>query len=947
MLKKVYRATIWVVLLTFGFQATGLGQIAYALNSGQQSTVSSQKKTTGEEWTEAISSLGEEVRSKKIEVRSLEQKGKELERVDKKLRKEFEETERFLKEKNLPDKILERHKAFVKQYEDNYARLKENLNKAITTKSTKELKEFIEKTQYKEKQRPIDPNKLPHRLAPKGKPIEPRITPTKQTKAIKSLSENYLSETIEIKITDEIKKLANETLKGNPVLIYEYIRNNFDFEPYYGSLKGSQQTLWEKAGNDFDLASLLIALYRAANIPARYVYGTIEIPIEKAMNWVGVKDPYTAAQVFASGGIPCLAITQGGKIVKIRLEHCWVEGYVTYDHYRGARQTSSHKIWVPLDPSFKQYNYTEGTDLSTLVPFDGEAFVEEIKGSATINENEGYVTGIDYALIQQRINEYRTNIENYLNAHLETTIDDLMGTKTIKRQNFGILFTTMPCNVISTNNRYSEIPDSLRHKIQFSVSNESIFEEEAGLSYTLNIPELAGKRITLSYIPATPEDEAIINSYLPQGSSIQPEDFPTNLPAYLFSLKPELKIEGITKAVGGQIGMGQDQTFAMNFIEPGKGVVDSVVNDIIAGEFYGVGLDVGKVSRSLLEERKAKLESIKTSMETNPEGTYSKDDFLGEILYIAGLGYFHELDLINEVQAKRFNVVAIRFPSEVIVSMNLNVSYIFGLPNMAKISGIGIDVDRDIYAVLPMDGNNARIKDFMVSAGMAGSALEHGILEQLFSTPENPVEALSAVKALTIANNQGIPIYTINSSNINQILPNLQVSSGVKTDIQNAINAGKVVTVSKTNITYKGWTGVGYIVMDPETGAAAYLITGGTAGAFAIIVAVAFALILLIIPVAAGAGIVAAIAALLGPFYVGFIVWLNFILDEDIREIVQEIVIIVIEAIVSVLSLFLPGLQIVDAVLLWGRFIEMIKELFGKHQEKHSLLILDGRKFLT
>jgi transglutaminase-like putative cysteine protease len=43
-------------------------------------------------------------------------------------------------------------------------------------------------------------------------------------------------------------------------------------------------TLWTRQGNDFDQASLLIALFRAANIPARYVYGTVEIPIEKAMN---------------------------------------------------------------------------------------------------------------------------------------------------------------------------------------------------------------------------------------------------------------------------------------------------------------------------------------------------------------------------------------------------------------------------------------------------------------------------------------------------------------------------------------------------------------------------------------------------------------------------------------------------------------------------------------
>jgi len=43
------------------------------------------------------------------------------------------------------------------------------------------------------------------------------------------------------------------------------------------------------------------------------------------------------------------------------------------------------------------------------------------------------------------------------------------------------------------------------------------------------------------------------------------------------------------------------------------------------------------------------------------------------------------------------------------------------------------------------------------------------------------------------------------------------------------------VTVSKTNITYNGWTGVGYIIIDPLTGAGAYMISGGMSGAHLIV----------------------------------------------------------------------------------------------------------------
>lgn len=50
-------------------------------------------------------------------------------------------------------------------------------------------------------------------------------------------------------------------------------------------------------------------------------------------------------------------------------------------------------------------------------------------------------------------------------------------------------------------------------------------------------------------------------------------------------------------------------------------------------------------------------------------------------------------------------------------------------------------------------------------------------------------------------------------------------------DVQNAVAAGKIVTISQSMIHYKGWTGTGYVLLDPKTGAGAYLIGGGMDGA--------------------------------------------------------------------------------------------------------------------
>lgn len=64
-------------------------------------------------------------------------------------------------------------------------------------------------------------------------------------------------------------------LGNNAAQIFAFVRDEIGYESYKGSLRGARGTLWSKAGNALDQASLLIALLRASNIPARYVSGTL------------------------------------------------------------------------------------------------------------------------------------------------------------------------------------------------------------------------------------------------------------------------------------------------------------------------------------------------------------------------------------------------------------------------------------------------------------------------------------------------------------------------------------------------------------------------------------------------------------------------------------------------------------------------------------------------
>ncbi|WP_408057962.1 hypothetical protein [Undibacterium flavidum] len=99
-------------------------------------------------------------------------------------------------------------------------------------------------------------------------------------------------------------------------------------------------------------------------MPARYVYGTIEVPADKLMNWVGGVTKIDAAQsLLGQGGIPNVGVITGGKINTIRMEHVWVEAYVDYTTSRGEINKIPN-TWIPMDASYKQYIFTQGMVLA-------------------------------------------------------------------------------------------------------------------------------------------------------------------------------------------------------------------------------------------------------------------------------------------------------------------------------------------------------------------------------------------------------------------------------------------------------------------------------------------------------------------------------------------------------------------------------------------------------
>jgi transglutaminase-like putative cysteine protease len=767
------------------------------------------------------------------------EKRKEMETLDKELSGKFGATRKKLEDAGLPTGILKRHDDFVRQYEENYGRLLKDLKDIeaaadadVENRAEKALK-HIDKVKPQKKHVPLDPEKLPHRAA-EPTDRKPRTTEEEFREELKAQvkpilvasagpltglldadseymllaqatgapTDADLAETLEVKFTEDIVSKAAE-LGNDPRAIYEWVRNNIEFVPTHGSIQGADYCLQTMQCNATDTASLLIALLRASNIPARYAHGTVEMPIDKVMNWAGGFTSSTAAIDFmASGGIPTTGLVEGGEIVQARLEHVWVEAWVDYIPSRGAR----HRVgdtWIPLDASFKQYTYTEGVDISEAVPFDGSGFIAAISSTATYNAEESYVAGLDTALINSTLESYQSETVAFINQTSPSpTLEKVYGGRKINSEEFPYLLGTLPYKLTVVGARYSDLPDSLRHKVTITVSSDDAYNFTDPASVTVSFPEIVGKRLSLTYVSATEEDESVRNNYIEE----------TSFPTYLVNVKPELKADNATLFTGSSISMGTSQELTVDLISPWS--TDRATHALRAGDYCVIGLNAGTAGLNFDEEADADLSTV--------------EKIASEILNKLVLGYWMQNDMLFEAYARSFDVNVARYPSEGLATAPIDVEYSFGVPMRGSYSAMALDIQKDRWTITSRDGSADRKVKYNIVTGMLGSVLEGVVFDQLF--PEDTELGISSIKLITVALQNEIKVHGIDKTNIDEILPKLQVDSLVSNEVNNAVNAGNVVIMPARTIEYGGWSGEGYIVLDAETGNGAYMLSSGMAG---------------------------------------------------------------------------------------------------------------------
>ena len=118
---------------------------------------------------------------------------------------------------------------------------------------------------------------------------------------VSSSSKKYLVPTAHCQSNDsKIESLAASITKGTTSQygkaskIFNWVRDHISYSFYYNTKKGALGTLKSRSGNCVDTAHLVVALERAAGIPARYNHGTCRF---SSGTWYG----HVWAQVYVNG----------------------------------------------------------------------------------------------------------------------------------------------------------------------------------------------------------------------------------------------------------------------------------------------------------------------------------------------------------------------------------------------------------------------------------------------------------------------------------------------------------------------------------------------------------------------------------------------------------------------------------------------------------------------
>lgn len=588
---------------------------------------------------------------------------------------------------------------------------------------------------------------------------------------------------------------------GNPVLMYEFLRNNAEYDLYDGSRSGSTNSFMGLRGNDVDLASTLIAMLRQQGYHARYAVGTIKVGANQLMNWLGVKNVNLAVLIMQTQGIQHVTLNGDNTV---SFEHVWVEVQTPFGEYRSAgneevianttdcatNPADCHCTanpadchWIALDASFKQRNYNDqGIDPYSVLSFDYTNYY-----NAIYNANHN---GDTSRLNKNPLEIYQGQVLSWLQTNYPgKTLDDASHKGSIITEDNWILPASLPYAVIGSPRRYNSVADhdaavpatepykwakglSLELDVTLVDQNGNSYPYSIGLTNPLPLAILATTPLVVSTVTdAQGNPNVILNIGIPSqgGYEFTPLLTETSITGYTpkvgdaFSLKitvdgpagkTNLPVEYDYCTVGGYylIATGGEATNWTQVFRAADSLLyanqqqfkivynaaESGCQPPPTGDGIGCTPYVDKNGNGVYDAGDTALMDDQQAMDSLTEG----------LLYVSAMQYYAQLrDNMKAVDALNHTITPISYLVGVVSATNDAVEYIDGTAFSILPGGLLLDMKGTTLAgSWRIDQPNQWSSSQFNLIGHISSSLEHETWQQLTG-----YDAVSTVRGIQMA----------------------------------------------------------------------------------------------------------------------------------------------------------------------------------------------------
>ncbi|WP_145986460.1 hypothetical protein [Methylocaldum marinum] len=468
----------------------------------------------------------------------------------------------------------------------------------------------------------------------------------------------------------------------------------------------------------------------------------------------------------------------------IRFPHVWVEACVPYGNYRGSRNDDSGFHWIPLDPSFKEMTYTDGTTVADIPNFSFD-YSQYLAKRTTVMAHEALQDQMEAALGSPLVNG-----GGYRGAILQRNIDVLPSTLPYDVERFKDWGTGRSETAV--------LPDSHRYYAQITVQNRSNTLLAPPLIRPM--PELASSRLTLSFVQTNASNTAAGNVSAWQSGTAMEVPCASG-PTYGQTLvQPVFKRDGVDiTPAGNRTSVGfctNDNKLTLRLSLNNSEINKVQYAGIGAHNYHALQIFAFQTSDDLIEQRSAKLLD---AVESNANPNARIDDTLGEFLHIAGLKYMDYITEAGKAIGRLYGETGDSGNHIGLTSTAMKVAYVFDLPFAVSRKGLLVDVPGGRTRSRNIVSGAINYNGYLLT-GYADSAYESYIWQE-----QAHVDAVSTVRGLQFANDTGLPVVILSSSadvdtQLNIGCPaspiDLNYSSKLKTYLVPERKSIKVITIN-------------------------------------------------------------------------------------------------------------------------------------------------------